>query len=108
MPQKHIRICASVALVLLTSLQLCASWWWPFGKKEDTPIEPAPPAHGRFIPTDGDQSKKVYPKKDDKNDISVERVIELAEGGNPVAQLNLGKIYVNSTSATDAQMRICF
>ncbi len=92
-------------LLLAFSVELSASWWWPFGKSRPRQTLPDPPPHGKYIPTDGDKSKKIYPKKDDKDNISVDRVKELAERENANAQLTLGKIYFDGSAGEKQDYR---
>lgn len=80
-------------LFLGVSLPVTGAWYWPFGGKDNTPAAPPVPSSNKFQPIDSDQSKKLYPKVNPEDGVSVKRVKKLADNGNINAQLTLGKIY---------------
>ena len=96
-----------VLLLVLVCLQAGAAWYWPFGSDEE-PKKPYNSTQGKYKTDTRTENEKIRPKRDDKNDVSVEKVRELADGGNPNAQLTLGKIYFEGLAGEDQNYKKAF
>ena len=99
----------SMLLAGLLAADAVAAWYWPFGpSKPDPPKKPEVPSTGRFINRVQDPKDKIYPKQPDHSGVSVDKVKQLADDGNPNAQLTLGKIYFDGLVGEKQDYRKAF
>ena len=99
----------SMLLAALLAADAVAAWYWPFGpSKPDPPKKPEVPSTGRFINRVQDPKDKIYPKQPDHSGVSVDKVKQLADDGNPNAQVTLGKIYFDGLVGEKQDFRKAF